>query len=236
MITDQGPGRAPGALQESDRIPERLLRAARECFEEFGATATRMSQIADRAGIARPNVYRYFPDKTAIILEVLARAVEDLHIKRRRGLRLQGPAAEVLVEALVSGQRLVRTDPAFLSTLDAATYAMLGAFIDGDERLFRVERELWGPLIAYGREQDAIRHDLTDDDVVRWFFLSQTAMFTHSEFFRTLDIVRDHSARFVVPAVLRDPESAAACTTRHPALTASPDTPPTERRKPGSRC
>jgi AcrR family transcriptional regulator len=57
---------APGAdlLLNEDEAQERLLAAAKACYAERGPTGTRMSDIANRAGVNRSTVYYYFPTKT----------------------------------------------------------------------------------------------------------------------------------------------------------------------------
>lgn len=55
---------------------DRLLDAAFESFMATGYAKTSMSQIADLAGVSRPTLYRYFPDRDAIFLAV-ARRLHD---------------------------------------------------------------------------------------------------------------------------------------------------------------
>jgi AcrR family transcriptional regulator len=65
--------KAPRTPQQarSRRTREKVLRAAVECFEKRGYDATTTVAIARRAGIAVGTLYGYFPDKHAILLELL---------------------------------------------------------------------------------------------------------------------------------------------------------------------
>jgi AcrR family transcriptional regulator len=52
------------------RTRDALVSAAREVFERRGFSDTRMSDIADAAGVSHGTVYTYFPSKEAVLSEV----------------------------------------------------------------------------------------------------------------------------------------------------------------------
>jgi AcrR family transcriptional regulator len=60
------------------RTRERILRAAVACFERDGYDATTTSRIARRAGVGVGTLYGYFPDKRAVLLELLQDTVRDV--------------------------------------------------------------------------------------------------------------------------------------------------------------
>ena len=62
----------------SRRTRRRILQAAADCFERDGFDGTTTRAIADRAGIAVGTLYAYFPDKRAILLELLDQTVAEL--------------------------------------------------------------------------------------------------------------------------------------------------------------
>lgn len=61
-----------------ERNRELILRAASEEFAEKGFAAGKTSDIADRAGLPKPNVYYYFKSKENLYREVLESIVEPL--------------------------------------------------------------------------------------------------------------------------------------------------------------
>jgi AcrR family transcriptional regulator len=65
----------------------RLLEAAAECFGRRGYAATRIADITDEAGMSPAGFYRHFPDKPALLLEVLAEPLRLL-------LEATGPLTE----------------------------------------------------------------------------------------------------------------------------------------------
>ncbi|MFI7410034.1 TetR/AcrR family transcriptional regulator [Streptomyces sp. NPDC049627] len=65
-------------------VPDRLLpRArqiagvAREILEESGPAALTMRTLADRLGIKAPSLYKHFPDKHAVEVELTAQLLEE---------------------------------------------------------------------------------------------------------------------------------------------------------------
>ena len=182
-------------------MQDRILRAAAACFRERGVDGTSMGDIAAAAGLQRPNLYRYFANKEALLLAVLMRETRAVHDERRGRLRLVGPVGPLLVESLVSGQELARGDELIRFAMSGEAARLTADLVRSDTLLFDEEKAYWEPLLAYGRERDELRLDLGDDEIIRWFFVNQFLMFSHQELFPA-EAVRAQVERFIVPAVL----------------------------------
>lgn len=65
-----------------DEVAERILEAAAECVLAFGVSRVTLAEIARRAGISRPTVYRRYPDTRSILAALLTvritRALDDV--------------------------------------------------------------------------------------------------------------------------------------------------------------
>jgi AcrR family transcriptional regulator len=81
------PGGAPNSDRGAPRRPQQarsrrtrraLVEAAAAVFEERGYDETNTAEIARRAGVAVGTVYGYFPDKRAILLEIVHETVEQM--------------------------------------------------------------------------------------------------------------------------------------------------------------
>jgi AcrR family transcriptional regulator len=62
---------APRWQRRRDARPAELLEAAAACFGESGYQATRVEEIASRAGVTVGTIYRYFPNKETLFAAVL---------------------------------------------------------------------------------------------------------------------------------------------------------------------
>jgi len=79
VARSHSPARDPSALRwgAGERVDDRLhgaariISAARACYESAGVAPTTIDAIAERAGVSRRTVYRYFDSKEAILLAVI---------------------------------------------------------------------------------------------------------------------------------------------------------------------
>ena len=79
-----------------------ILQAAREAFCELGFGATTVRDIIRRTDLASGTFYNYFPDKEALLREL----VEDFQIELRRRVHEAREAAETLEDLLRSAFRV----------------------------------------------------------------------------------------------------------------------------------
>lgn len=65
------PRRRGGALSKSERTRERLVAAAATTLSRLGYAGTRLSDVADEAGMQAPAIYYYFESRELLIEEVV---------------------------------------------------------------------------------------------------------------------------------------------------------------------
>lgn len=93
---------AKGADAAAGRRRDRILDAGQELFLRNGLTGTTMQAIARQAGVAKPTLYSYFPDKEAVYRGVLTRFFAILGEEIAQALDEPGPPAERVAGALVA--------------------------------------------------------------------------------------------------------------------------------------
>ncbi|WP_299560932.1 TetR/AcrR family transcriptional regulator [uncultured Mycolicibacterium sp.] len=59
------------------RIDDRILDAATDCLLAYGADRVTLAEIARRAGVSRPTIYRRWPDVRAVLATLLTRRITD---------------------------------------------------------------------------------------------------------------------------------------------------------------
>jgi AcrR family transcriptional regulator len=67
--------RGPKFRRRAEARPDEVLDAALELFMENGFAATRVEDIARRAGLSKGTVYLYFPSKEAVLEALVRRAI-----------------------------------------------------------------------------------------------------------------------------------------------------------------
>ena len=161
------------AIQAQD-TEDRVLDAAERCVRLFGLTRWSMSDVAATAEVARGTVYRYFPDRDAVVAAVLARTAErfvassEASVRRRRSLATQvAEAAAFIVEH--------RSDPMLNLDLpshgESAIAALRTAHLTS---LAQRWIDFWIPMLELAEERGEIRpgldHRQTGEWIVRLLF------------------------------------------------------------------
>lgn len=73
--------------------PETILKAALELLEEGGPDALGMRPLAQRLSVRPSSLYRYYPERDALLEAIKAHATHDLHSAIRRAARDRPPDA-----------------------------------------------------------------------------------------------------------------------------------------------
>ncbi|MGY0067960.1 TetR/AcrR family transcriptional regulator [Streptomyces sp. QTS137] len=89
------PHKAPRPRADALRNRERIVTAAREMFVECGADAP-FDEIARRAGVGNATVYRNFPDREALVREVVCSVMDRTSEAAEQLLAGAGDAFEAL--------------------------------------------------------------------------------------------------------------------------------------------
>lgn len=98
-------------------VDDRILAAADSCVRDFGAERVTLAEIARRAGVSRPTVYRRWPDTRAILAALLT----DRIVGAWRAVPAAGGAGRVsLVRRIVGVARRLRADDLILTVLSSA--------------------------------------------------------------------------------------------------------------------
>jgi AcrR family transcriptional regulator len=87
--------KAPRPRADALRNRERIVTAAREMFVEFGPEVP-LDEIARRAGVGNATVYRNFPDRQALVREVVCSVMDRTSEAAERALMETGDAFEAL--------------------------------------------------------------------------------------------------------------------------------------------
>ncbi len=101
---------------ESVDVGDRILAAAASCVSDFGVERVTLAEIARRAGVSRPTVYRRWPDTRAILASLLTDRITGAW--REAPSSATGRAA--LVERIVEVAGRLRRDDLIRTVLRSA--------------------------------------------------------------------------------------------------------------------
>lgn len=94
-------------------VADRILAAAASCVVDFGAERVTLAEIARRAGVSRPTVYRRWPDTRSILATLLTS-----HISAAlRETPVPGQGREGLVDRIVAVAEHLRGDDLVMALL-----------------------------------------------------------------------------------------------------------------------
>ncbi|NKJ20951.1 TetR/AcrR family transcriptional regulator [Dyella sp. SG609] len=83
---------------------ERILAAAQHCFVKYGFHAASMANIAEAAAMSAGLIYRYFPNKSSIVLAIIERQSE-MELEDIRALGASTDPVDALMECFVEWSR-----------------------------------------------------------------------------------------------------------------------------------
>jgi TetR/AcrR family transcriptional regulator len=104
------PSPAPSRRRLKEARPAQLIAAAFEVFAEKGFAATRLEDVARRAGLAKGTAYLYFPNKEALFKAAIREAVvARIAMGERDVEEWQGSSQELLQRMLEQWAEVIRT-------------------------------------------------------------------------------------------------------------------------------
>lgn len=157
---------APNPIQEPrwrrlpEERPKQILKAALAVFGESGLAASRLDDIAKRAGLSKGTIYLYFPNKEELFREVVRHTViSKLEENETRFGAMTGSATEVLTEFMRQYWAFIRSSD--FSPLFRLIHAEIHNFPDlarfyGEEVVSRGQRLIAG-IIGRGIDTGEFR-------------------------------------------------------------------------------
>jgi AcrR family transcriptional regulator len=195
-----GPARAVAGPNRRN-VREEIYNAALASFERDGVRGTLMEGVAREAGVSRPAIYYYFPDKDALVLEVIVRQVREIHRSIRDSIPPEG-GVEAMIEASLATIRL-SSENQYLQLLTQPDSAGLTARLAESDIVMGLQRELWYPMLESARARGELRADRDFDDVIRWITFLEFSLLTSGPvfgFLREADC-RDAFSAYLLPAL-----------------------------------
>ena len=145
---------------DARRNRERILQSARAVFAEYGADA-QIDDVARQAGVGVGTVYRHFPTKEALLVELLREKFRLFSARARDALEQAGEPFAVIEDLLRRNADTAASDAAVQHALaGAGEHIWMQAQAEQQELLALTE-----DLIANARRAGTIRQDVHANDI-----------------------------------------------------------------------
>jgi AcrR family transcriptional regulator len=142
-------------------VPDAILDTTAELVAENGLLSVTMSRIAEKTGIGRATLYKYFPDVEAILLAWHERHVSG-HLEHLAELRDQAGDARQRLEAVLEAYALIQ---------HKHHTTELAALLHRDEHVARAQRHLTDiirDLLTEGTQTGDIRDDVAPKELASY--------------------------------------------------------------------
>lgn len=168
---DNGPA---AARTDDNSTQERILRAAYDCFEQYGIGKTTIENIASRAKVSRPTVYKYYPSKEAILDEISVRETWRVNSEVRRRLVRSDDFAEFLADTLLLVIRLANENVYIRRMVESIEFQE--SVISPSSLMQQLQRTWWTNLFEQARVRGEIATDLEIDEMIYWLARAQAML------------------------------------------------------------
>ncbi|WP_157556281.1 TetR/AcrR family transcriptional regulator [Nocardia acidivorans] len=161
------------STEPSTAVDRAILDAARACVAEFGVRRTTLTEVARRAGVSRPTVYRRWTDTGSLVADLLVRELREIITA---AIPEGGAARARLIGAIVGGGSMMRRNPLFAKIFRTDADVMLTYVF---ERLGRNQRALialFAESIREGQRDGSIRDGEPEQLAAMLLLLAQSAV------------------------------------------------------------
>ena len=163
-----------------------------------------MDDVAKAAGVSRKTVYNYFSNKNALVGEVIAMEAANVCTRAHRKLDTSLPPAELIVQAELALMEAARRS-SFVGMLLAPDAVKVSAdAVDHSERVAKVQRAYWYPILTPIRDAGQLRIDDLEE-LVDWLtFVHFVLVARPSTFEGNAKRTRQMLLRYLTPALVKD--------------------------------
>jgi AcrR family transcriptional regulator len=97
-------------------VGERILAAAASCVRDYGIDRVTLAEIARRARVSRPTIYRRWPDSDAILAALLTRRIAEV----AAAVPKRGADRAAIVGRIVAVSQRLRDDELLMAVMHSA--------------------------------------------------------------------------------------------------------------------
>lgn len=185
---------------DPETVRASIVQSAIACFDAYGISKTTMDDIASRAGVSRPTLYRFFADRDALILAVIVSRSQSLLASARARFDRYADFSELLVEGLLWLVEKGRRDPYVRMFVSPEHMDLANRVLGTGDGAALATAELWRPYLESAIEEGAVSTGLDVDEACRWLMHVQLILVGRVDLEADPDALREMLRSFVLPA------------------------------------
>ncbi len=192
---------------DAEAARQRLIEAADACISRFGLAKTTVEDVATEAKVSRATIYRYFPNRDELVIEVLLSSLSR-SMERSLGDFFEGadtPAdfGRALVQSAAYLLDVIRHDRQLETLLDHESGGISATISGASELLFHIVLDEWRQPLAAAQHSGLIRSDLDIDELSEWILRAiLSLLIVEGPAPHTPDDERRLIETFLVPAII----------------------------------
>jgi AcrR family transcriptional regulator len=182
---------------------DRILDATEACLRRDGIRRTTVAGVAQRAGLSRAYLYRFFPDKATLLSAALIRRDSAFWDDAHERISAAPDVAGMVTEAVLLSRRAPLGPLAMeLAVAEPAAYAeVMGTYV---HELVPGLLDFWVEHLGAAQERGLVRADLDLETAAEWVIRVLASLVSVPG--RTVDAddpesLRKHLATFLAPAL-----------------------------------
>jgi TetR/AcrR family transcriptional regulator len=186
----------------TDDAARRIMDAAGRCIVRRGNTQIRMSEVAREADMVRSTVYRYFPTRDDLLLDLVLRRVDAALGRLVRGLRHPDDPLRCIPRMVLEPAESVDGDQLNEALFASESTALTAALALGSEQIVDVVVGHYDDLFARWQDDGTMYPDLDRREVARWIHTAVLHLLSPSWRHRSRAAKRRFVDQFVVRALV----------------------------------
>lgn len=190
------------ATKKSDRRSQ-IIEIARKRFRKTGLAEATLEMIAEDAGIARPNLYRYFKHKSDLLSAVLVIEAEAINKRRRCKIADVENFAGRLVRSMQATVEIVGEDRFWAEIVSPEIVPYTAYVASSDPIVLDSNMAYWEPILAEAEKNGELASGLDHGEIRQWLLGIEFMFMERREIFPTPETVAHFAKTFVLPALVR---------------------------------
>ncbi len=178
-----------------------IIEAARKVLRRDGFSDFTLAKVANEVQLSRPNFYRFFDDKAALLSAVLAYETALINSRRLDEVSKLRSFERQIVRSLELVVEIIHGDDLMSIFLEPGNVPYTAYTASSDPDILKLHRDYWIPILESARKRGELREGLDRDKIIRWLLGLQLLFLERREIFPTSKDIAEYTKLFVMPSL-----------------------------------